>query len=337
MPAFQIDLDSLLTPLSDTRPGGEDLAYDPQFMALERAGAGKPEVQYGDRTYPSEPPDWPTVVDLALELAQRTRDLRLAVWLVRGGARLHGLAGAAQGLALLRGLLERHWVAVHPQLDTADNDDPTMRLSAIAPLLATGAGLADFRSATIAAVRGGLTVRDLELGLGRAGAEPGETVPTEPGVLQALDGLLKANPEAADDARTAHDCGLAIVAAFEQHLPSDRVPDASALLGLLKVVTDAVAKCRGGASPVVDGPAAAAAPGAASSPAAGAIVNREDAVRELERICAWIEHNQPSNPAPMLIRRAQRLINMSFMDIIRDMAPDSVSQVERLAGLSDQT
>ena len=295
---------------------------------LRRAGAGKPEVQYGDRTYPSEPPDWPTVVDLALELAQRTRDLRLAVWLVRGGARLHGLAGAAQGLALLRGLLERHWVAVHPQLDTADNDDPTMRLSAIAPLLATGAGLADFRSATIAAVRGGLTVRDLELGLGRAGAEPGETVPTEPGVLQALDGLLKANPEAANDARTAHDCGLAIVAAFEQHLPSDRVPDASALLGLLKVVTDAVAKCRGGASPVVDGPAAAAA---------GAIVNREDAVRELERICAWIEHNQPSNPAPLLIRRAQRLINMSFMDIIRDMAPDSVSQVERLAGLSDQT
>jgi len=60
-------------------------------------------------------------------------------------------------------------------------------------------------------------------------------------------------------------------------------------------------------------------------------------VRELERICAWIEHNQPSNPAPLLIRRAQRLINMSFMDIIRDMAPDSVSQVERLAGLSDQT
>ncbi|MDZ7591842.1 MAG: type VI secretion system ImpA family N-terminal domain-containing protein [Rubrivivax sp.] len=335
MSAFQIDLESLLTSLSETRPGGEDLAYDPHFLALERAGAGKPEVQYGDRTYPSEPPEWPAVVDLALELAQRTRDLRLAVWLVRGGARLHGLAGAAQGLALLRGLLERHWVAVHPQLDAADHDDPTMRLSAIAPLLATGAGLADLRSATVAAVRGGLTVRDLELGLGRAGPEPGESVPTEPGVLQALDSLLKANPEAADDARTAHDCGLAIVAALEQHLPADRVPDVSALLGLLKVITDAVARCRGGASPVVDGPAAAAA--SAPAPAAGAIVNREDAVRELERICAWIEHNQPSNPAPLLIRRAQRLINMSFMDIIRDMAPDSVSQVERLAGLSDQS
>ena len=98
MPAFQIDLDSLLTPLSDTRPGGEDLAYDPQFMALERAGAGKPEVQYGDRTYPSEPPDWPTVVDLALELAQRTRDLRLAVWLVRGGARLHCCVACSNGI-----------------------------------------------------------------------------------------------------------------------------------------------------------------------------------------------------------------------------------------------
>jgi type VI secretion system protein ImpA len=333
MPAFQIDLESLLSQLSDTRPSGDDLAYDPLFLTLERAGAGKPEVQYGDKTYPSEPPDWPTVVDLALQLAQRTRDLRLGVWLVRGGARVHGLAGAAQGLALVSGLLERHWATVHPQLDAADNDDPTMRLSAIAPLLATAAGLADLRSATLASVRGGLTVRDLEVGLGRADPEPGEIVPTEAGVLQALDSLLTANPQVADDARTAHDCGRAVVATLEQRLPTDRVPDASALLGLLKLVTDAVARCRGGAAPVMDGPAASAS----AAPAAGAVLNRADAVRELERICAWIEHNEPSNPAPLLIRRAQRLINMSFMDIIRDVAPDGVSQVERLAGLNSQT
>lgn len=332
MPAFQIDFESLLTQLSDTQPSGDDLAYDPQFMALERAGAGKPEVQYGDRTYPPEPPDWPAVVDLALQLAQRTRDLRLAVWLVRGGARLYGLAGVAQGLALLRGLLERHWATVHPQLDAADNDDPTIRLSAVAPLLANAAGLADLRVATLAPVRGGPTVRDLELGLGRAEPEPAEVVPTEPGILQALAGLLTAHPQVAVDARTAHEDALAVIAVLEQRLPADRVPDASALLGLLKLVTDAIARCRGGAAPVVDGPAASAT----LAPAAGAILNRADAVRELERICAWIEHNEPSNPAPLLIRRAQRLINMSFMDIIRDVAPDSVGQVERLTGLNNQ-
>jgi len=335
MPAFQIDLESLLTQLSETRPSGDDLAYDPQFMALERAGAGKPEVQYGDKTYAPEPPDWPTVVELALQLAQRTRDLRLAVWLVRGGARLFGLAGVAQGLALLRGLLERHWATVHPQLEAADNDDPTMRLSAVAPLLAAAAGLADLRSATVAPVRGGPTVRDLELGLGRADPEPGEVVPTEPGILQALDGLLTAHPQAADDARTAYEDGVAVVAVLEQRLPADRVPDASALLGLLKLVTDAVARCRGGPATAGDGDTASAS--ASPSPAAGAILNRADAVRELERVCAWIEHNEPSNPAPLLIRRAQRLINKSFMDIIRDVAPDGLSQVERLAGLESQT
>lgn len=333
MPDFQIDLESLLTPLSETRPSGDDPAYDPQFLALERAGVGKPEVQYGDKTYPPEPPDWPTVVDLALQLAHRTRDMRIAVWLVRGGARLHGLSGAAQGLALLRGLLERHWATVHPQLDAADNDDPTMRLSAFAPLLAITEGLADLRSAPLAPTRGGPTVRDLELGLNRAEPDPGEVVPTEPGILQALDMLLKAQPQVADDARTAHDSGLAIVAVLEQRLPADRVPDASALLGLLKVVVDAVARCRGDSAPVIDGPAASASP----APSPGAILNRTDAVRELERICAWIEHNEPSNPAPLLIRRAQRLINLSFIDIIRDVAPDGVSQVERLAGLNNQT
>lgn len=335
MADFLVDLQSLLTPLADERPSGDDLVYDPQFMALERAGAGRPEVEYGDKKYPAEPPDWPTVVELALQLAQRTRDLRLAVWLVRGGARLHGLTGAAQGLALLRGLLERHWATVHPKLDASDNDDPTMRLSAIAPLLATSAGLADLRAATVAPLRGGLTVRDLELGLGRASPDPGEAVPTESGVLQALGELLKAHPQVADDARTAHDCGLAIAAGLEQRLRSDQVPDTSALLALLKVVTDAVARCRGGAAtaPSAGVPGGNTALAAPTVPGAGAILNRADVVRELERVCAWIEDNEPSNPAPLLIRRAQRLINMSFIDIIRDVAPDGLSQVERLAGL----
>ena len=117
---------------------------------------------------------------------------------------LDDLAAARRRMAGLGRPLELAAVVYAHQLDPA-----------IAPLLATGAGLADFRSATIAAVRGGLTVRDLELGLGRAGAEPGETVPTESGVLQALDGLLKANPEAADDARTAH-CGHGVVGCQRQ-------------------------------------------------------------------------------------------------------------------------
>ena len=70
--------------------------------------------------------------------------------------------------------------------------------------------------------------------------------------------------------------------------------------------------------------------------APGSIRTREDVVRTLDRVCDWIEKNEPTNPAPLLIRRAQRLMSKSFLDIIRDLAPDGLSQIENLAGRVDE-
>ena len=78
-----LDLDALLAPLQDDAPCGADLEYDPAFLALEAAGAGKPEQQYGDTVIPAEEPDWGAVHEQALALARRTRDLRHEVGLVR--------------------------------------------------------------------------------------------------------------------------------------------------------------------------------------------------------------------------------------------------------------
>jgi type VI secretion system protein ImpA len=66
----------------------------------------------------------------------------------------------------------------------------------------------------------------------------------------------------------------------------------------------------------------------------GQISSREDAIRQLERVCAWIERNEPSHPAPLLIRRAQRLMRKSFFEIIRDLVPDGIETIERIAGVS---
>ena len=33
---------------------------------------------------------------------------------------------------------------------------------------------------------------------------------------------------------------------------------------------------------------------------AGVIASRDDAMRALQRVCEWIELNEPSNPAPLL-------------------------------------
>jgi type VI secretion system protein ImpA len=70
------------------------------------------------------------------------------------------------------------------------------------------------------------------------------------------------------------------------------------------------------------------------APSHGAIASREDAIRALDRVCEWMDRNEPSHPAPLLIRRAKRLISKNFIEIIRDLAPDGLSQVEKLAGTS---
>jgi type VI secretion system protein ImpA len=77
----------------------------------------------------------------------------------------------------------------------------------------------------------------------------------------------------------------------------------------------------------------AAGGGAVAAGGPAALRNREDAIRELERVCVWLERHEPANPAPLLIRRAQRLLQMNFIDILRDLAPEGMSSIEKIAGL----
>ena len=334
MTAALFDTEALLAPLGDEAPCGPELDFDPDFQALERAGEGTPERQYGDKVFPAEPPDWVQVYELAHGLAQRTRDVRLAVWLTRSAARLHGMPGATRGLQLLQGLLEQHWAHVHPQLDASDNNDPTMRLNALAPLAAGDAVPADLRAAGIVAGRGVLTLRELELGLGKAEPHGDEARPSEAGVLEGLASITAARPEAADNLAAAAAAALAVVNAVESQVGS-AAPDLSPLTKLLAVGTQALKRLAPGEGDGAqdgndDGQGSSA--GGTSSGSGGGIKSRADAARELERVCSWLEQHEPGHPAPLLIRRAQRLLNMTFIEIIQDLAPLGVDQVQTIAG-----
>ncbi|MBB3293163.1 type VI secretion system protein ImpA [Mitsuaria sp. PDC51] len=336
-----LDLDALLAPLQDDAPCGADLEYDPAFLALEAAGAGKPEQQYGDTVIPAEEPDWPAVHEQALALARRTRDLRVAVWLARAGARLHGFGAALDGLSLIRGLLERHWAHVHPQLDASDNDDPTMRLNALQPLVSGTAAIADFRAASLTGQRGGPRVRDVELALGNADPIADESVPSPEGLMAGLAAQAANDPALAARLHESLPIAQGIVAAIETQLGAGQGPDFAPLLRLFKPLAAAAGQLQGQGGEAVAAPVdGASAPaglavgavvaGAVAAP--GTIASRDDAVRALQRVCEWIERHEPSNPAPLLIRRAQRLMSKSFLEIMRDLNPDGVHEIEKLAG-----
>ncbi|ALV07132.1 type VI secretion system protein TssA [Roseateles depolymerans] len=341
-----IELDHLLTPLQDDAPCGPDLEYDAAFLALQTAGEGKPEQQYGDTVIPAEEPDWIKVWEQALALAERSRDLRLAVWLVRSGARLKGYQAALSGLALIQGLLERHWDHVHPQLDASDNNDPTMRMNALLPLASPEAALADLRAASLTGQRGGPRVRDVELAFGNVDPGPNESAPSPQGLLEGLGALSASDPALVERLQAGLTTVQAISTLIEQHLGAAQGPDFTPLIRVLKPLAQVAAQLGGGTSAAADdvgaaadgqdGPTGAATAVARIAVPAGVIASREDAMRALQRVCDWIELNEPSNPAPLLIRRAQRLMTKNFMDIIRDLVPDGLSEIERLAGRTDE-
>jgi type VI secretion system protein ImpA len=332
MPDF--DLEALSSPLADDASCGANLEYDPAFLALQDAATPKAEQQYGDTLIAAREPDWPAVHDKALQLAGRTRDLRLAVWLVRSGARVAGYAGALQGLQLVRALLERHWAHLHPQLDAEDGNDPTARLNALMPLLHPSAGLADLRAARLTPGRASVSVRDIELALGRVESLPGEAVPSEEGVITGVAAALAETPALRTQMQAGFEAVQGIVAAIEQGLGGKSSPDFTPLLKLMQRVAEAARRVPAAAN---DPAAATAAPAALPVlAAAGVIASREDAVRSLQRVCDWLEANEPSNPAPLLIHRAQRLMSKSFIDIVRDLAPDGLGQVEKLAGIGKE-
>lgn len=53
----------------------------------------------------------------------------------------------------------------------------------------------------------------------------------------------------------------------------------------------------------------------------------------LDKVKHYFNQYEPSHPAPLMIDRVQRLIALDFMQIVRDLAPDGLGQVETILGM----
>ena len=140
-----VDVDVLLQEVEAGMPCGPNLEYDPLFLELEQNALGKPEVQYGSTIVPAVPPEWKLVKKQAFELLGRSRDLRVAMLLLRSLLTLHAIPGFADGMRLIERLVEERWDSVHPQLDPDDDNDPTLRINSLATLVDASALIRDLK------------------------------------------------------------------------------------------------------------------------------------------------------------------------------------------------
>lgn len=329
-------VDQWLEPLAGDEPCGKDLEYDNAFLALQQAAQGKPESQFDA----GEPPDWRTVRDAAQELFDSTRDLRIAVLWVRAQLNLEGLATLPAGLRLIHGLLDRFWDTLHPLPDPDDND-PYARANALAVLPASDGMLGDLRQALVCSVRGGgdLRLRMVEIALGHMQARPEEPTLTRDQITQMLASAIEQRPElrTLPEAVTA---GLKeLQALFGERFDTSSAPDLKPLRSLVFELQGLVPAPPAEPDAQEDADAGdGAAPGGGEGGGAGtrailAVRSREEAVRAIDLVCEYLSRAEPTNPAQMLLKRARRLIDHDFLQLIKELAPDSLNEVARLMGV----
>ena len=334
-----LDIDTLLQPLSDESPAGADLAYEPEFGELERLLAGTPERSMGDQVIAGEDPDWPASLSKALELSQRTRDLRIAAQLLHAATRIEGLPALADGLRLIHGLLAQHWDAVHPLPDADDNNDPTERLNSLLALTDSDRVLGAVKAAPMVEVPvlGSFSYRDYLVASGDLNPAADESAPPEMPHIEAAfrEVDLELLTATADLVQVSRDELSAIDALVTDQVGAAYAADLGSLQDLLKNI-GRIFQEQLAARGVGDAPDADSQPAGTSENAAavsGEIRSREDAIHVLDRVCDYFVQNEPSSPVPLLLRRAQRLVNKDFMEILRDLTPGGVDQAETIGGV----
>ncbi|HED4107129.1 TPA: type VI secretion system protein TssA [Enterobacter hormaechei subsp. xiangfangensis] len=315
-----MNIDEFLAPISPDNPCGENLEYDADFQAMGQASQGKAEQQFGDTIIPAEPADWNTVEKLATSLLGRTKDLRVMLALTHAWTRRRGLAGYADGLLLVQEALSRYWEQLYPLLEEYGETDPFYRINALAGLSDKSDLTVAVRNASLLRSNGDeISLRDAQALLDGSKTE----CPDYPGGRPRLiDELARGDQPGTEAVIVINERLLSIRELLTGHLGESGVPEMEQLLKTVGLVASACQVTD--ISKLLPNRDAQAEPQAEQQPAATQLM--------LEKAKQYFAQYEPSHPAPLMIERVQRLSELNFMDIIRDLAPDGVNQLENIFG-----
>ncbi|MBX3297321.1 MAG: type VI secretion system protein TssA [Acidobacteria bacterium] len=116
-----IDLEALLSPISEEAPSGESLRYSGLYDEVAEARRADDNLNLGEWQTELKVADYRKVKDLVIPaLSTQTKDLQLAVWLCEALVRQDGFVGLRDSLDLLRLLHEHFWETLHPEIDEGD-------------------------------------------------------------------------------------------------------------------------------------------------------------------------------------------------------------------------
>jgi type VI secretion system protein ImpA len=334
-----IAVEELLKPISEESPCGEDLSDDASLQELETMARGKQETQFSA----AEPPDWKQLRSRSLELFGRSKDLRILMMLVVTAIELDGLPGFRESLTLVKGVLETYWTTVYPLLDPADDNDPLQRMNIVASL-ATPMGTFGDPFRILERLRAIPLCNSVQMGhyslteiLRAESGVPAETDKPAVATAQIEAAFRDSNPEElAETLQVLSDC-IRLVLDIDEWITgtvgASKAPDLTPLSAELGAMKSRVAPyVKGVTAPATGTDVAPAAAGQVAFSTDGDIRSRKDVLVLLQKICSYYDRIEPSSPVPLMLKRAARLVEMDFMQIIEELSPDAIAQVRVITG-----
>jgi type VI secretion system protein ImpA len=326
-----------LVPIEPDRPCGPDLEYDRAFVLLMNKAVTKTAAQYGDFVDAPPPLNWSEIERDCRQLMLRTKDMRLSLLFTRCRVRHAGAAGLAEGLGLLAAWLHEFSQTLHP-CEVEDDDGDAIRdirSNVLQGLTDSDGLLTDVRDITlIRSSAAPLRVRDVERTFD-AGA-PVNAVEQEQMRRQLAD-WKTSQPDMAMALEEAAS-HLTSIDAWANAQLAHAAPDLFALHAVLRTIRslgqvggrnapDVVAETAGPAEPAemrADGAYQAA--GDPQRPECK--INRQVASSMLCDLRNWFEVHEPSSPITVVLRRAERCIGMSYIELTQFLPPDIIGQWE---------
>ncbi|NVI08824.1 type VI secretion system protein TssA [Paraburkholderia youngii] len=351
-PAVVLRYADLLEPVSAHARCGPDLEYDPAFVMLQAAAAPRAEAQYGDFVDVPPTANWADIERDCRALLLRTKDIRLAVILLRCRTRLDGAAGLRDGLALLLAMFECYGEALHPLPVFEGEPDPAMFANAIGGLVEPDGMLADARDIPMPRAAGlQLHLRDIE----KSFATPRQKDALAP---ESVARLLKewwGRRDAAIAALVeAQGLTQRIAAWCDETLGVD-APDLGALSRALQPFAQHRVDGSGASAPapaaaraaneqdndIVRGPAPASVATAtlaqSDAPADPPITapcptDRWSALAAIQETRMWFEQNEPSSPVIVLLRQSERMVGKRFSELAHIIPADLLAKWDEFDG-----
>jgi type VI secretion system protein ImpA len=322
------EIESLLEPISAQAPCGADLEY------TLLAGFDVYRLFGSDIPLSTDTP-WRQIHTESLTALAQSHDLRLLAHLAAAVVRIDGLFTFCTVVTVADRWLSEYWDQVFPRID----EDAILRRNALNSFADRMAIIDAVRRAPIVSHRqlGSFSLRDLELATGQlAPTESDSKVPGEAEIRATLSAAPAAQLTALSGALQACMGSLRnIVATMQTAGGFDSAPDYDALLRPLSRIDKLLGEYipASAANEPLTPPEGNEDPPAMPTGSVTDIKSRQDAIRALDSVAAFFRTQEPSSPVPLLLERAKGLISKTFLEVLADIAPDSVSQARLLGGI----